>query len=392
MNGQRLYFIGGSIFVVVYLLVQFAMPRPTDWSPTYLKDDKIPFGLYILRKELPSIFPGADIVVSRNPAYNTLKERRGPKLSVAYLVICQQLKWADTDFEALKSFIHRGNHVFIATANFGRDLSARFNISVDMPGIVSSGKPFNFTDSALREAKPFVFDRGVGGGYFAQHNKSAKVLARNEDGNATFLRYNIGKGSLLLLADPRLLSNFNFIQPRGADFVAKALSHVPQVGTVIWDENNTRGNVDNSAVLRVIFKYPSLRWAYWLAVSGLLLYVLFEMKRRQRVIPVIEKPANSTVDFVTTVGRVYYERRDNNDIALKKINYLLEFIRSRYSLKTNHINAEFAGTLAKKSGVPDAETSRMAEQIIEIQQADRVNDVMLSSLNKTIENFYKKAQ
>ncbi|MEJ7677787.1 MAG: hypothetical protein WKG06_07955 [Segetibacter sp.] len=65
-------------------------------------------------------------------------------------------------------------------------------------------------------------------------------------------------------------------------------------------------------------------------LAGLLLYVLFEMKRRQRIIPVITPLKNSTLDFVKTVASVYYNEKDNNGIADKKVNYFLEFVRSRF--------------------------------------------------------------
>jgi hypothetical protein len=52
-----------------------------------------------------------------------------------------------------------------------------------------------------------------------------------------------------------------------------------------------------STPLRFFLTNDFLRWALRLSVFGLILYILFEMKRRQRVIPVITPLRNSTVRF-----------------------------------------------------------------------------------------------
>ena len=73
MKGLRLYLIGSAIAVIVYLVAQYYKPQPTNWTPTYLKEDKIPYGLYILKQRITDILPGAKVRVSRQPVYNTLK-------------------------------------------------------------------------------------------------------------------------------------------------------------------------------------------------------------------------------------------------------------------------------------------------------------------------------
>ena len=57
MKGLRLYLVGSALAMVLYLLAQYYKPKPTNWDATYVKEDKIPFGLYILYHELESLFP-----------------------------------------------------------------------------------------------------------------------------------------------------------------------------------------------------------------------------------------------------------------------------------------------------------------------------------------------
>ncbi|MGY0040074.1 hypothetical protein [Pedobacter sp. NJ-S-72] len=58
---MKLYLIGSATALILYLAAQYYKPKPTDWSPSYLKEDKIPYGLYILDHEKTAVFPEAII-------------------------------------------------------------------------------------------------------------------------------------------------------------------------------------------------------------------------------------------------------------------------------------------------------------------------------------------
>jgi len=233
----------------------------------------------------------------------------------------------------------------------------------------------------------------LGSQYFSRFDTSkVTVLGRNQRGDANFIKYSFGKGSLYILPNPQLLSNYSLINPAGADYAAKALSFLPPAKLLIWDEYQTRGNTANASILRVIFKHAPLRWAYYIALVSILLFVLFEIKRRQRIIPVIAPLLNSSVDFVKVVGKVYYQQRDNKDIAAKKISYLFEFVRTAYRLKTGTLDESFIDDLVHKSGATEEAVLQLVTLIKNIKNGYQVSDAQLISLNKQIEHFYKQAQ
>jgi hypothetical protein len=37
MKGLKLYLVISAVFVIVYVVAQYYKPKPTDWTPTYLK-------------------------------------------------------------------------------------------------------------------------------------------------------------------------------------------------------------------------------------------------------------------------------------------------------------------------------------------------------------------
>lgn len=392
MTELKRYITWSVVVMIIYLVAQYYKPQPTDWKETYVKEDKVPFGTYILYQELGNIFPEAKVSPSRLPVYNTLKDKTFNRTN--YLFVAGEVGIDEYDYQELIKFVEKGNHVFIAAYKLSDFLADTLNLtlsSVFMPS--NKGTRVNFVNPALKHLKGYVFNKGLGDQYFSKVDTTrATALGRNANGEVNFVKYTFGKGGLYILPSPKLLSNYNLLNPAGADYVAKALSFLPKAEQVIWDENNTRGNVDDESVLRVLFRNDSLRWAYYLAIVGLLIFVFFEMKRRQRVIPIVAPLKNTSVDFVEVVGKVYYQQRDNRDIAQKKIRYFLEHIRSNYHLKTTLLNEEFTHDLLLKSGVNEDLVHELIATINRLNGAVMINDKALIQLNKLIEKFYKQAQ
>ncbi|MES2456578.1 MAG: DUF4350 domain-containing protein [Bacteroidota bacterium] len=393
MKGYRLYLIMGSVLLASYLLAQYYKPEPTNWTSSYLKEDKIPFGTYILYQQVQDLFPGSPVIVSNKRIYNTLKDKQFKNAN--YLLLASQVDVDRLDLRELLKFMRDGNHVFMASFKLADIL--RKNLGVE------SGSSFSYTDSQtesvnfsnplLKSKKNYLFKKGLASQYYTRFDtSSATVLGKNKAGKANFLRYNFGKGSLYLLPNPQLLTNYSLLSAKGSDYAGKALSYLPTGRTLIWDEFNSRGSTDDKSVLRVIFGNEYLRWAYYLALTGLVVFVLFQMKRRQRIIPVIVQPANSSVDFVKVVGKVYYQQRDNQDIADKKSRYFLAHIRSTYQLKTNELDDELQEKLCMRSGADPATVSKIFGLINQISKGFSVDDKMLILFNQLTEQFYKQVQ
>jgi hypothetical protein len=213
----------------------------------------------------------------------------------------------------------------------------------------------------------------------------------NRKGNSTFIKYPYGKGALYLMSSPQFFTNYNLINPEGAEYAAKSLSYLNSGGTLMWDEFSSKGPQGESSKLRVFLKYPELRWAYYIALFSLVTFILFEIKRRQRIIPVLDPLQNTTVEFVNVVGQVYYERKDHKNLADKKIAYLMEHFRSAYRLNTSLIDQEFIEALSNKTEIDITEISSLMQMIKRYSDAATITDKQLIELNNNIENFYKKS-
>ncbi len=136
---------------------------------------------------------------------------------------------------------------------------------------------------------------------------------------------------------------------------------------------------------------PALRWALYLTLAGLLLFMVLEAKRKQRAIPVVQPPANTTLEFVDTVSKLFLRTRDHKNIADKQIHYFLDELRTRYRLDTSQLNEAFEERLAHKSGKPQADVQALVSAIRGAQMRDTLSADELVELCRKIEGFGKKA-
>ena len=120
--------------------------------------------------------------------------------------------------------------------------------------------------------------------------------------------------------------------------------------------------------------------------------MIFEMKRRQRIIPIIAPPKNTTLEFVSTIGNLYYQSKEHKNIADKKIIFFLEQIRTKYWLNTSRPDASFLQTLSRKSGKSINEVNTLFKTIEEIRSQNQISAQQLTVLNNLIEKFNAAAQ
>ena len=387
MKDFKIYIIIGSILLIIYLVIQYNKPAPVNWQPSLAAADKIPFGTFVLRERLTDIFPGAKVTNTNQSVYNFFRRQIKPG---NYIIIAKSVTITKADFEQMVKYIRAGNNVFISTFTWDGAFANKLRLET---GVEDDNKAasIKFNSKSLKNSSSYKFDKDISTQYFSSIDTArATIISSNKNGKANYVRYRFGKGSLLLCANPELFTNYSLLKPQGADYAAKALSFLPAHSNIYWDQYQNKDIAIDRSPLRVFFTSPSLQWAFYISLLGLALFVLFEVKRRQRVIPIIAPLKNSTVDFVEVVGKVYYERRDNANIAHKKILYLLSFLREQYQLKTTQLDKEFAESLVWKTGADTAFVQDLVDYINYIGQQNTVNDKELIELNRLIEKFYQK--
>jgi hypothetical protein len=142
--------------------------------------------------------------------------------------------------------------------------------------------------------------------------------------------------------------------------------------------------------LKAFLQNDVLRWAFWLTVLLFVIIYLFESKRKQRPIPVQKKVNNPSLDFVKTIGRLYYQRKDNKNLAQKISAHFLGHVRSRYNLNTSQLDSTFEEKLAFKSGYSLELLKEITEQIRSIDDSYEITNEELMTLHEKTDNFINK--
>lgn len=397
MKNYRIYLITLLTLFVGYVLVEYYRPRPVDWRESYSNRDKIPYGTRALFELLPDMFGDQTVTTVRTPIYNVLKGRSSSSQS-SYVFINQKFTIDKNDLKQLLSYVNQGNTVFIAASELSPLLRDTLNVEVIYPintslDIKISGE-VNFVNPRFRQANPYVLQRGNTDRFFRFSDSlsalKATALGTNGIDSVNFVSIRYGKGRFLLHAEPRAFCNFSVVPQSTSQYAFKALSYLPRK-PILWDEYQKKGPSDDQSVFRVIYRYPPLKWAFYLAISGILLFIFFEGKRRQRVIPIIERPQNTSQAFVETISRLYFQQQNHQKIAEKKISHFLQFVRQRYGIPTQDLNDDFVLTLSVKTGQSSKVLFDLVNLIEQTRQGGSLTEDELIKLNQKIEDFYRNA-
>lgn len=391
MKSLRIYIIIISAVLAVYLIAQLNRPRQIDWSETYISTDKIPFGTSILYNRLDDIFPDAAVQVFREPIYNVINDH--DITNATYLIVCKEAGINEYDFDKLKKFIEVGNDVFISAEGFGSEFEKKLKLEIAYELVGQGSVGSKILSGKVDSEKVYSTGRGDGLLYFDRFNvDSAVVIGTNYYHHVNFLRYSFGKGRLFLNTNPIMFSNYSLLNEQGGVYASMALSFVRNSKNLVWDQYYSAGREGDESEMRVFLRNAALRWAFYIAFAGLVVFVIYEIKRRQRIIPVIEPLDNATLSFVTTVGQVYFEQHDNANIAGKKILYFLEHLRVEYYLKTNPLDEEFIESFSRKTGIDAGFARDLVNYINFVNAQSTLSSSELIHLNKLIEQFYNKSR
>ncbi|PIO47660.1 MAG: hypothetical protein CMR00_08995 [[Chlorobium] sp. 445] len=95
----------------------------------------------------------------------------------------------------------------------------------------------------------------------------------------------------------------------------------------------------------------------------------------------------SALEFVETVGRLYFQYGDHKDLAEKKIRHFLDFIRTHFYLTSVSFSAEFYTMLSEKSGVALQEIEQLFRLIEHANRSSALSEDDLLRLIDAIEQF-----
>ena len=398
MKSYQLYRL---LILLTFVSMLGSCSRQLNKRITLWRNDKIPYGTYYAYHHLPYLFTDAVIETSDKTPYSFYQENDS---AAAYIVIASSVQPDENELNALMNYAMSGNHVFFSAMRFGDNLLDSFNLectTFSSPYLRDDSMTVSVTDPRDYDSVAFTYPGYKLANYFTSFDSSVtEVIGKDNKGNANYVKFrDQGGGAIYFHLAPAAFTNFFLLHKQNKLYYDLALSRIPEtVERVRWDDyfrNHTRGknNANRSAFskLGTFLNNEVLRWAFWLTLLLFAIVYLVESKRKQRAIPSIKKLHNSSLDFVKTVGRLYYQRKDNKNLAHKIAAHFLGYIRNRYNLNTSQLDEDFEERLAYKSGYPLAAVKEITGEIRSLDEAIELSDDELLALNEKIDKFINKA-
>jgi hypothetical protein len=218
------------------------------------------------------------------------------------------------------------------------------------------------------------------------------------DTAVNFAKATYGGGEFLLHTTPIAFTNLYLKERRGVEYAEKVFSHLSP-GDIYWEQTRfimpefgRNRQLAGEGPLKYILSQPPLAWAWYILLAMGLLFLVFRAKRRQRIIPVIEPNANTSLEFIETIGRLYFIQNNHKQLALQKMKLFLGFVRERYGVSTKELDSAFVRHLSLKSQLPENLLENVLLLHRNIENSGFVSENTLVNFHQLLERFYKECK
>ena len=393
-------YIGIGVLALVLLLVfEYNKPKQINWFPSYVSTHTIPYGAKVYNDLLPLVFPQARQV------YRTPFEflSRGDTLTGTYIFVNERIEFGKTDLSELLSWTREGNHLFMASESFEKELLDTLNLHTSSIYDMNTVSPVfkHHLVNKMARANDIPFDRDYYTSIFSGLDTInsvvlAEVTVKNdstktEKRGISAVQQVFGKGKITLSTFPEAFTNYFILKDENRSYTSGLMAYIDSSRPVYVDNHHKAGKTFYTSPMYLFLNTKELRWAYYLALIGSLLYIVFEGKRKQRAIKVVEPLKNQTLAFTRTIANMYFENNRQNEIANHKIQYFLDYVRTRFHLVTEKMDSRFRHSLALRSNHSKEEVKTLFNEFRDIQKTSKVTNQQLEKLERNIQDFKAKA-
>ena len=284
-----------KIYIVILILLLIAIivadsnkPVPVDWSPTYGIKDKIPYGLYVLDAELPKILKNSNIKKLNVSFYEYLESNkfagnRDFKFKGTLLSISNNHNIDNESAADILKFVGQKNTAFLSMDNFPQMILDSLKIDIRNQG-QEKDSTFNFLANSKLDTAKYNFSKVSGTTYFSKIDTLNTTVLGYQKGDSTrinFIKQKYKSGYFFLHSQPAAFTNYSLLKKNNNQYAASVLSYLPNQ-PIYWNLKDQNGSEVSQFPLRYIFSQPALKAAWFIFLGGMLVFMIFNAKRRQR--------------------------------------------------------------------------------------------------------------
>lgn len=429
MKSSRNFLFAMSVLFVLFCLLQVNLPKKFVWSPTFSHVDKQPFGCFVFDSVLTQSLPNGYHVTKKTffqldqehakekiSVLMVVDQQNLKQLDVKYLCNIAR-RGGKVMVVASSSFDDGRNADTVVVDELERTFKVRIEdgLYFSLRGILSGLKAhdndmydtiyWNNRETMYAAQSYRMFYNMVGGTLFVDSVPKVKRLAYTLSTTGydyrhdslyvgDFTRFDTivdekerieridtfaikkvpaavsvpyGKGEVIFVSSPLLFTNYGMLEGNTSVYIFRLMSYLADLPVY-----RTEAYVKTDAMLvaeqspfREFIKRPPLRWALYLALLGVVLFMIFTARRRQRVIPIMSKPANRSLEFIQLIGTLYYQRKDHVDLVRKKFKLFAEELRKTAGVDISDVNTDDREylLLAEKTGMNSDRLKKVIRQI-----------------------------
>lgn len=423
MKNKQIYFIIGALALVLFAIFSALQQnnKRLDWRETYEAEKKDPYGTYILTQLLNSYFPNKDFQILKDDISQSLTDvEKG-----SYVFVGQGIVYDSLELETLLSFVKQGNQAFLSSRTIPTELiyaivdsfcydllwddyffyyATEAKIDLEHPDLQLNNN-YAYKRVLQKNESNYHVWAYIDSAFFCEQTYSLVKIGNLADTLTNFAKLPYGEGIFYLHTTPIAFSNIHLLEKEGVDYASKVFSHLKE-GNIYWDAANkvseqvARGlnqtahtpnrNLSAESPLQYILSQPPLAWGWYIILAMGLLYLLFRAKRQQKVIPVLEQNKNTSLEFVATIGRLYFLQHNHRKLCLQKMQFFLSEVRAQFGLATNQLDDDFVQKLASSAEVPVELINKILLYHKNIEASNYVSENTLVEFHQLISSFWSK--
>lgn len=414
---------GGALLFGLLLLLSGC--NQFSWIESYRYNKKQPYDLYALYELLSARPQGLQL--HKDTLGSLLKDSLR---DANFIYVGSSIYLDEEDVTALLKFVNYGNSAFLCVKAIPEDLlyhlfgpecfylmdQAYFSgieetyqdtvrFLLDYPGLLpDTGFLANFKYRFKTTTHNWTY---VDSAMVCDRHYGLAMLGGIENVGANLLQLSWGEGYLYVLTSPELLTNY-YLSDSSRHQYAAAVLHYLADGPVFWNEygrsrkpppaegtkrpgyepGSGRRLLSDNHALGYILEQPALGLAWYLFVGATILYILFRAKRRQRIIPVIQRPKNETLAHVDTVASLAIHRGNHLKLARQELRSLRHHLLERYQVRWLE-GQDPPAELAQRSGLSQLNVNKAAVKANDIEKANFLSEEELRDFYRVIQVLYQ---
>ena len=390
------------VFGIVLFVLGCTNSKPAlpDLRESFTYTDNRPFGTSVAYKMFKNAYPDSYVNIVKDEIVN--KYDLSNDTGCLYFNISRNYFAKDYISDMLLSFVKDGNTAFISASYFDSTFFEKIYCTQNSAGYKQSyfdylektktsiAEPLTiYEDTFSYFYKPFLNS-------FPELNSDyARYIGVNAKGDANMFVFYYGKGKFIFHNEPRALSNYFLLTKNNYLYMQSILKMLPiEPSHIYWDNYYPKLNYVSSSdkeggLWDSIKNSAALLFAFFTLLALFIFYLVFNSKRKQRIVPIKKPIENTSIAFAQAIAGLYLTKKENKDVVEKMVTYFNEHIRTKYFFTTNINDAEYANTLSRKSGVPFEITNELTKTILQSNASIKITDQELLNLNALIEKFLK---